>query len=755
MRVDFAWIARALEEGAQSAARYRTAGGLDVERRVRPLPGPNAASRSLSRVAAALDSAPGALFHGSVTQPGRYSPWTRATERVALAFEARGRAFRVLALDPGAGPLLELATTALAADPQVRGLAVLPDGSGLRGAVAPIGTGFAEEDRTRQPSTVGVLRTLTRALAHPDEPVLGWYGAFGYDLMLGFDPITRRHRRPAGYRDIVAFLPASVIVADPERELALEVDYTFSGPPGTSGPVATVDLAGARRDPDPPARTDPGHYRAGVRAALSKFHAGDAFETVLSQTLTADRGGERASVVFERLTAANPSPYGFLINLGRGESLVGASPEMYVRVADGVVETCPISGTIARGASAIEESRNVAALLASEKEAAELTMCTDVDRNDKSRVAVPGSVRIVGRRQIELYSRLIHTVDHVKGELERGYDAWDAFLSHMWAATVSGAPKRAAAEFIEHWETSARRWYGGAVGYATVDGAMDTALTLRTARLTDTTTEVRAGATLLIGSDPDAEEAETRLKASAVLDALRGRTAAPARAERPVGARGGARTGARGPRVTLVDHEDSFVHTLAGYLRQNDCEVVTRRWSALTGFDEGTDLVVLSPGPDRPGAFRMSGTIDAALAAGAGVFGVCLGMQGIVEHFGGHLRVLADPIHGRASQIRAVDGGGALLRGLPARFTAGRYHSLYVTSHEVPPPLRVTAVTDDGVVMAIEHPVLPVGGVQFHPESLLSLDGEVGHRVIANLIESCRTGSASGRRTAAAQVRPA
>ncbi|MFR9727750.1 anthranilate synthase component I [Saccharopolyspora sp. MS10] len=754
--MDFAWIARALEDGAESASRYRTAGGLDVERHARPLPGPDAASKSLSRVAAALDSAPGALFHGAVTQPGRYAPWTRATDRVALAFEARGRAFRVLALDPGAGPLLELAATALAADPQVRRLTRLPDGSGLHGAVARAETGFTEEERTRQPSTVGVLRTLTRALAHPDEPVLGWYGAFGYDLMLGFDPIPRQHRRPAGYRDLVAFLPATVIVADPERELAVQVDYTFSSPDGTSGPVATAEFTGARRASDAPAPTDPGHYRAGVRAALSKFHAGDAFETVLSQTLTADRNGERASVIFERLAAANPSPYGFLINLGRGESLVGASPEMYVRVTDDLVETCPISGTIARGASAIEDSRNVATLLASEKEAAELTMCTDVDRNDKSRVAVPGSVRIVGRRQIELYSRLIHTVDHVQGQLEHGYDAWDAFLSHMWAATVSGAPKRAAAEFIERWETSARRWYGGAVGYATVDGAMDTALTLRTARLTDETTEVRAGATLLIGSDPEAEEAETRLKASAVLGALRSEPVQPVLAGAPGTSNGGALAAARGPRVTLVDHEDSFVHTLAGYLRQNGCEVVTRRWSSLTGFGEGTDLVVLSPGPDRPAAFRMSDTIDAALAAGAGVFGVCLGMQGIVEHFGGRLRVLPDPIHGRASRIRAVDGGGALLRGLPDRFTAGRYHSLYVTPREVPPPLRVTAVTDDGVVMAVEHPVLPIAAVQFHPESLLSLDGDVGHRVIANLIDSCGAGSVGGdRRIAAEQARPA
>jgi len=122
----------------------------------------------------------------------------------------------------------------------------------------------------------------------------------------------------------------------------------------------------------------------------------------------------------------NPSPYGFFINLGEGEYLVGASPEMYVRVNGKRVEPCPISGTIARGADAIEDATNIQTLLDSKKEESELTMCTDVDRNDKSRICEVGSVKVIGRRQIEMYSRLIHTVDHVEGTLRDGFDAVDA-----------------------------------------------------------------------------------------------------------------------------------------------------------------------------------------------------------------------------------------------------------------------------------------------------------------------------------------
>ena len=121
-------------------------------------------------------------------------------------------------------------------------------------------------------------------------------------------------------------------------------------------------------------------------------------------------------------------------------------------------------------------------LLASAKEESELTMCTDVDRNDKARVCEPGSVRVLGRRQIEMYSRLIHTVDHVEGYLRAGFDALDAFLCHTWAVTVTGAPKNWAIRFVEQNEASPRAWYGGAVGHVAFDGSLNTGLTLRTVR---------------------------------------------------------------------------------------------------------------------------------------------------------------------------------------------------------------------------------------------------------------------------------
>ena len=314
----------------------------------------------------------------------------------------------------------------------------------------------------------------------------------------------------------------------------------------------------------------PGEYAEGVRRARESFRRGDLFEVVPGQMFF-EPCSSPPSEVFRRLRERNPAPYGFLINLGEAEYLVGASPEMYVRVEADRVETCPISGTVARGQDPLADASQILLLLNSAKDEAELTMCTDVDRNDKSRICRPGSVRVIGRRQIEMYSRVIHTVDHVEGRLREGFDALDAFLAHAWAVTVTGAPKLWAMQFIEDHEKSCRAWYGGAVGLLGFDGNMNTGLTLRTIRVKDGVAEVRAGATLLFDSDPDEEERETRIKAAAFVDAIRrprGATAhvAPA-AERP----------GQGRRVLLVDHQDSFVHTLANYIRQTGAEVTTLR----------------------------------------------------------------------------------------------------------------------------------------------------------------------------------
>ena len=341
---------------------------------------------------------------------------------------------------------------------------------------------------------------------------------------------------------------------------------------------------------------------------------------------------------------------------------------------------------------------------------------------------------LLGRRQIELYSRLIHTVDHIEGRLRPGFDALDAFLTHMWAVTVTGAPKTWAMQFIEDHEESPRRWYGGAVGCIGFDGSMNTGLTLRTAQIRDGIATVRVGATLLYDSDPDEEERETHLKASALLGALAMSQQGAASAEDEPAVR--AAGPGEGLKVLVVDHEDSFVNTLADYFRQQDAEVVTLRHGfPVEMLDEhAPDLVVLSPGPGRPDDFATGALLDALDARDLPVFGVCLGLQAMVEHAGGGLALLPEPSHGKPGQVKVT--GGALFAGLPDEFTAARYHSVHATPDRVK-GFHVTALTGD-VVMAIEDARRKRWAVQFHPESILTAAGGAGHRIVANVLRLCR-----------------
>ncbi|MBM3221857.1 MAG: anthranilate synthase component I [Candidatus Rokubacteria bacterium] len=707
-----------------STDSYLTRGGIRVHRTVDAIP----VDGAIEPIIAALDEHRGVLLASSYEYPGRYTRWDMGFADPPIVVTGRGRALRIDALNARGRRLLPAIHPALSGLDAIE-RAELESETVVVTVRTPAGR-FAEEERSRQPSVFSVLRALIELFHHPDEQHLGLYGAFGYDLAFQFEPIRLRLERSPEQRDLVLYIPDELVIVDHRRGTAQRRRYDFEvggrstvGVPRTGSAEPYVAAARVARTCD----HEPGEYANIVHVAREAFKRGDLFEVVPGQMFF-EPCPSPPSELFLRLRERNPSPYGFLMNLGEREYLVGASPEMYVRVDDDRVETCPISGTIARGRDPIGDAAQIVALLTSAKDESELTMCTDVDRNDKSRICVPGSVKVIGRRQIEMYARLIHTVDHVEGHLRPGFDALDAFLAHAWAVTVTGAPKTWAVQFIEDHERSARAWYGGAVGLIGFDGNLNTGLTLRTIRVQDGVAEVRVGATLLYDSEPEAEEEETRLKAAAFLDAIRrprGTEASPSvEAPRP----------GTGKRVLLVDHQDSFVHTLANYLRQTGAEVVTLR----AGFDEGLldqlapHLVVLSPGPGTPKDFNLSSTLTAVMRRSIPTFGVCLGLQGIVEHFGGTLGVLDYPMHGKASPIKVV--GGRLFAALPATFTAGRYHSLYAIRDTLPRTLATTAESEDGVVMAVEHTELPIAAVQFHPESIMSLGDDIGLRLLQNVM---------------------
>ncbi|GAA3195409.1 anthranilate synthase component I [Actinocorallia longicatena] len=713
--------------------QYQTAGGITVTRTATAVAAESEAEL-LARLVTAVETRRGGVLSSGMEYPGRYSRWAMGYVDPAIELVARGRRIEARALN-GRGLVLLPAVAAVMrgtgevrADEPGRIVVLVPQGEAV----------FAEEDRSRQPTVFTALRAVAGLFkpASPEDadPHLGLYGAFGYDLSFQFEPIRLAIPREDDQRDLVLHLADEVLVIDRKRESSTRFTYEFAvDGASTEGLPRATEPTPVPVPREVPAQPVPGRYAEVVHKAKEKFVRGDLFEVVPGHVMY----GPCASPArfFDRLRDTNPAPYEFFFNLGDGEYLVGASPEMFVRVTGDRVETCPISGTIKRGGDPLEDAENIRTLLTSLKEESELTMCTDVDRNDKSRVCVPGTVKVIGRRQIEMYSRLIHTVDHIEGRLRPGMDALDAFLTHMWAVTVTGAPKTWAMQFIEDHEETPRRWYGGAVGYVGFDGSMNTGLTLRTAQISDGVAAVRAGATLLYDSDPDAEESETLLKARALLEALSSsQSTAPPAVPEPEPEMVGA-----GMKVLVVDHQDSFVNTLADYFRQQGAEVTTLRF----GFPETVldelrpDLVVLSPGPGRPADFDTTSLLKALDIRETAAFGVCLGLQAMVEHAGGELATLSYPQHGKPGQV--TTSGGEVLAGLPETFTAARYHSLHTTRELLGDNgFTITAVTEDGVAMAIEDPERRRWAVQFHPESILTAKGGHGHRIVTNILRLAR-----------------
>jgi len=269
-----------------------------------------------------------------------------------------------------------------------------------------------------------------------------------------------------------------------------------------------------------PAQSNVGRdrYIGMVEQAKKYIVAGDVIQVVPSQRLSRRTSAHPFSI-YRALRMVNPSPYMYYLQMGDSH-IVGASPEMLVRVEDGTVETHPIAGTLPRGRTPDEDEVIEQALLNDEKERAEHVMLVDLGRNDIGRVSQPGTVTVKDFMIVERYSHVMHLVSRVEGKLKRDMSAYDALRACFPAGTLSGAPKIRAMEIISELEPERRGPYGGAVGYFDFSGNMDTAITIRTMVMKDGISHVQAGGGVVYDSVPDREYEETLNKARAVMAAI-------------------------------------------------------------------------------------------------------------------------------------------------------------------------------------------------------------------------------------------
>jgi anthranilate synthase component 1 len=262
----------------------------------------------------------------------------------------------------------------------------------------------------------------------------------------------------------------------------------------------------------------PEQYAANVLKAKQYIAAGDIFQVVPSQRFSRPTSADSLAI-YRAVRTVNPSPYMFHIRTGEGD-LVGASPEMLVRVQEGMVETHPIAGTRWRGKDTAEDNALAEELLADEKERAEHLMLVDLGRNDVGRVSLPGSVSVPTFMTIERYSHVMHIVSSVTGRLRPELSALDALRACFPAGTVSGAPKIRAMEIIAELEDVQRGIYAGCVGHVGFNGDLDTCIALRTMVVKDGVAHVQAGGGVVADSEPDYEYRESCNKAAALLRAI-------------------------------------------------------------------------------------------------------------------------------------------------------------------------------------------------------------------------------------------
>ncbi len=372
----------------------------------------------------------------------------------------------------------------------------------------------------------------------PDIPGLprftgGLVGYFGYDTVRAIEPKLAETKKPdpVGTPDILLLLSEEIAIVDNLSGKLTLVVYAEPGFPGAWKRAQTrlKELLAKLREPvnlpadkvaeSAPAESEFGEeaFKAAVVKAKQYITDGDVMQVVLSQRMSKPFNASPLAL-YRALRTLNPSPYMFYFDF-EDFHVVGASPEILVRLEDGTVTARPIAGTRKRGATPAEDEALAAELLADQKERAEHLQLLDLGRNDVGRVAKIGSVKVTQQYVIERYSHVMHIVSNVEGRLKDDEGPVSVLKATFPAGTVSGAPKVRAMEIIDELEPTKRGIYAGAAGYLGFNGDMDLAIAIRTAVVKDGRIYVQAGAGIVADSNPDSEWEETRSKARALLRA--------------------------------------------------------------------------------------------------------------------------------------------------------------------------------------------------------------------------------------------
>lgn len=415
-----------------------------------------------------------------------------------------------------------------------------------RSVTITLGEETIERELTDEEDVLHVLKAELGQFVHADLPDLprfngGAVGYLGYDVVRYFERLPETAVTTLDLPDAIFLLADTLVVFDHARHRLLILANTHVNGDMEAAyveaiqrieriserllrPLPAIPRRRWRSDNKNLADTltsnmPQSRYEEMVRQAKEYIAAGDIFQVVLSQRFSRQTSAHPFAI-YRALRMLNPSPYMFYFDFGPDMQVIGASPEMHVRLEDGVASVRPIAGTRPRGVTPTEDNALAEELLADPKERAEHVMLVDLGRNDIGRVSNYGTVNVRDLMTVERYSHVMHIVSQVEGRLREGMDAYDLMRATFPAGTVSGAPKVRAMEIIEELEGERRGLYAGAAGYVSYDGSMDTCIAIRTMLMQDDRIHVQAGAGIVADSDPATEHQESVNKAKALFVAV-------------------------------------------------------------------------------------------------------------------------------------------------------------------------------------------------------------------------------------------
>ncbi len=400
-------------------------------------------------------------------------------------------------------------------------------------------TAGGERAESDEPDPYAAAARLVESFRLADDEALppfpgGAVGLWGYDLVRTVEDLGEPNPDTLGLPDMALMVCEVLLAFDHLSHELTILAYDWGEEDGRARAKATIaEVRQELRKPvpvvGPPSHAGNGsveftsnltreQFEANVSRIIEYVHAGDAFQVVPSQRFSAPAPAEAFSI-YRALRTVNPSPYMYFLEFGDFQ-IAGASPEPLVKVTGRRVETRPIAGTYPRGADEEEDRRNAEALLSDPKERAEHIMLVDLGRNDLGRVSEYGTVKVDVLMAVETYSHVFHIVSQVSGTLRDGVSAMDALRSVLPAGTLSGAPKVRAMEIIDELEPHKRGSYGGAIGYLSFNGDLDTAIHIRTVVIKDGHVHVQAGGGTVADAKPDYEYRESLQKAKAIFSAV-------------------------------------------------------------------------------------------------------------------------------------------------------------------------------------------------------------------------------------------